>query len=404
MIGFIITPATIVLCVLMVAFAVLGILTDPFARLRKGVRSDSSAGDGLSAAETADLPEISIVLTPHDEVDALRRNLPLLLNQYYPRPYRVIVVAEEGDHETEDALKQIQHDVSAPDAAFRGVLYVTRTPSSHRYVSRKKLAITLGVKAAESEWVALVEASARPASERWLASMCQATMSGATLIAGYVNYDDGTSAFKRFWRLLRTAFLMLGYMKGTGFASLGGNVFVRKDTFLAHEGFRTNLDLERGEYDFLVNDNTAHGDRMTFVGNPEAWMTEDQPSRKSWVARRLTWVETRGRLVGAARQKARFAAGQLFLHLSFLLPVAILVVAASDWQPQTMLLAGVAAVCILATLVARGMFARRASRMFSAGVSWPSAVFFEIVVLWNGVYFALRHLLADKRDFSTHKL
>ena len=107
------------------------------------------------------MPSVSIVITAHDNAAELRRNLPLVLAQQYPGNFQVIVVAEKGDSETENVLKLLSADKH---------LYYTLIPESSRYMSRKKLSITIGVKAAKSEWIMLVEPSCRPEAEHWLAT------------------------------------------------------------------------------------------------------------------------------------------------------------------------------------------------------------------------------------------
>ena len=88
-------------------------------------------------------PPITIIFTPHDNAQELAKNLPLYLNQDYPADFQVIVVAPQNDHETSDVLKRF---------ASNSHLYTTFIPESSRYMSKKKLAITLGVKAAKYDW------------------------------------------------------------------------------------------------------------------------------------------------------------------------------------------------------------------------------------------------------------
>ncbi|MBP5712258.1 MAG: hypothetical protein J6W77_04550 [Prevotella sp.] len=87
-------------------------------------------------------PRISILITAHDNAMELDNHLPTLLSQDYPGIFEVIVVAEKGDGSTEDVLKRYLNN---------RLLYYTFIPDSSRYMSRKKLMITLGVKAARYE-------------------------------------------------------------------------------------------------------------------------------------------------------------------------------------------------------------------------------------------------------------
>jgi len=92
-------------------------------------------------------PPISIILTPNDDALALSKNLNKYLNQEY-KEYEIIVVAPKGDVETEDILKTYANNPR---------LYVTFIPSTSKYMSRKKLAITLGAKAAKYKWLLICD-------------------------------------------------------------------------------------------------------------------------------------------------------------------------------------------------------------------------------------------------------
>lgn len=74
---------------------------------------------------------------PHDKAYELDQHLPLLLDQDYPAPFRIIVVFWRGESDTDDVLKKY---------AANPHLYATYIPDSSRYMSRKKLAITVGEK------------------------------------------------------------------------------------------------------------------------------------------------------------------------------------------------------------------------------------------------------------------
>ena len=112
-------------------------------RLRALGRDEDSVGisDNEDHRQAAG---ISIVLTVNDEGEDLKENLPLILDQDYPGGYQVIVVMTGNDEMVENVLKGF---------AGNPHLYATFIPDSSRYMSRTKLAITVGVSAARYEWV-----------------------------------------------------------------------------------------------------------------------------------------------------------------------------------------------------------------------------------------------------------
>ena len=87
----------------------------------------------------------SIVMTVYDQASELESNLPAFLTQEYEPGYEVIVVDETSTDNTEDVLKIMKNDYPH--------LYTTFLPKPNRQVTRRKLAINIGSKAAKNEWI-----------------------------------------------------------------------------------------------------------------------------------------------------------------------------------------------------------------------------------------------------------
>ena len=106
-----------------------------------------------------ELPPLSVIIYAREEVENLRRNLPAVLEQDYPQ-FEVIVINDGNTDESEDYLT-LQGE-KYPN------LYHSFVPSSSRYISRKKLAITLGIKASKYDWLVFTDANCLPESNQWL--------------------------------------------------------------------------------------------------------------------------------------------------------------------------------------------------------------------------------------------
>ena len=142
-----ISLTTIIAGAVVVLLAILGSLINPFLRsLRfpeieeadvdsEGVTEDGSSNESKpSDAESGANVPVSVLITAHDNLPELERNLPMFLNQKHAADYQVIVVCQSTDGETQDYLKRM--------AAENPHLYYTYIPESSRYMSRKKLPIT----------------------------------------------------------------------------------------------------------------------------------------------------------------------------------------------------------------------------------------------------------------------
>lgn len=106
-----------------------------------------------------ELPPVSILICAHNETENLRRSLPAMLAQDYPQ-FELIVINDGEKNENEAYLSQLENQHKN--------LYHSFVPNSSRYISRKKLAITLGIRAARYEWLVLTEANCLPQSDQWL--------------------------------------------------------------------------------------------------------------------------------------------------------------------------------------------------------------------------------------------
>ena len=84
-----------------------------------------------------ELPPVSVIICAREESENLRRNLTAVLEQDYPQ-FEVIVINDGDTDESEDYLTLLEEKYPH--------LYHSFVPDSSRYISRKKLAVTLGIK------------------------------------------------------------------------------------------------------------------------------------------------------------------------------------------------------------------------------------------------------------------
>lgn len=228
----IISTTTIIAGAVVVLLAVLGSLINPFLRSLRFQKTDTAENQ----------PPVSILITAHDNLAELERNLPMFLRQQYTADYQVIVVCQSTDGETQDFLKRT--------AAENPHLYYTYIPESSRYMSRKKLQITLGVKAAKHEWIILTEPNCRPSNDKWLQTMVRQCQDPNHLVLGYVALDEETKSVRRFDSIRKAYYVLRRAQQTYGYRSHMPNVASRKSDFMKEQGYQGNLEYVRGEYDF----------------------------------------------------------------------------------------------------------------------------------------------------------
>ena len=361
--------------------ALLTPLINPFfRRLRKAQESPSS-----------EQPPVTILLVSNGDHVALDEHLPLFLTQEYGPGYEVIVVTEKADMETENVLKRYsQHER----------LYHTFVPESSRYMSKSKLAITLGVKAAKNEWIILTDPRCKPADSHWVEAMSHQMRADNSMVLGYVNYSEEAKNYQRFERLHTALYLLREAQQGRPYRTNSMNVAFRKSEFLNQQGFLEHLKFSIGEYDFLVNKYGRQGN-VAVATDTETLLTENAISSKSWQNRQVYYHEVGKHLEGGSWLRVLRAFDRWALILNYLLILAAGIFA--GFTHRWMLL-GAAVVALILTFVLRSLIGRKALQEYQIHIPTWEVIPLEINMLWHRVLTRMRYEYADKNDFISHKV
>lgn len=190
---------------------------------------------------------VSVIICAKDEEENLRKFLPLVLAQKYP-DYEIIVVNDGSTDGTEDYLDFMKKQHPQLKTSF--------VPNGATNLSTKKLAISIGIKAAKNDWLLLTDADCMPDSESWIEHMVRNFTSTTEFVLGYGGYLE-----KKGWlnKLIKydTLLIAIQYM-GMAYAhkpymGVGRNMAYRKSTFERLNGFTGTLNLKSGDDDLLVN-------------------------------------------------------------------------------------------------------------------------------------------------------
>ena len=118
-----------------------------FRHYVSSVSRAASVDDSEDRGDDASLPGVSVIVCAEDDARNLETLLPAILTQDYPGPFEVIVVNDGALPATKEVIARLEEKYSN--------LYMTFTPLESRSLSRRKLALTLGIKAARHEVVVL---------------------------------------------------------------------------------------------------------------------------------------------------------------------------------------------------------------------------------------------------------
>lgn len=197
----------------------------------------------------------SVVVYAQDDADALERTLECVLAQDYAPGFEIIVV-------NEGASEQVRQTVGRLRVAYPN-LYLTFTPDGARSLSRKKLALTLGVKAAHNPVVVIIDEQTRPQSPQWLALMMAPFHDPACQVVLGVRMPDSTgdttvgNSRRAYDYAAASVAWLSAAVAGHPYRGCGGNVAYRRQLFFDNKGFSRSLNLRYGDDDIFINEITT---------------------------------------------------------------------------------------------------------------------------------------------------
>lgn len=214
--------------------------------------ADNSEDTGTSAA----LPPVSVVVYATPDCEGLADTLRSILEQDYPAPFDVIVVNDGGSEDVKDIVNILNNSYKN--------LFITFVPDEAHSLSRRKLAMTLGVKSARHDCVVFTDAGVRIESKNWLIKMIAPFAAGKKVVIGYCAMQpecDG-SGMRTFDRVATAATYLGSAIGGATYRANHKNLVLSKKMFLENKGFSRSLNLHGGDDDIFISeivtpDNTA---------------------------------------------------------------------------------------------------------------------------------------------------
>lgn len=392
---------SIIIAVTVVVIAIIGALINPFFRrihflseeeeenINETSENETSNNDGNKGTKE-NIP-ITVLLTTHDNAPELKRNLTSILTQDYP-DFQVVIVGEQCETETEDLLKRFSAEY--PN------LYYTLVPESSRYMSKKKLQITLGVKAAKSEWIILTEPTCKPDSDQWLKTMAQNFNDETHFVMGVTKYDEETKNYYQFDHIRNACYFLRRAQEKKPFGTNMNNICFRKTDFMNGGGFIGNLQFLRGEYHFLTNKYASEYNTVIELSK-NSWLTEEEPTRKTWCTTNLIYQNTQKELDGCTGMRMLRMIDHLIPHMSTILILASIVYGAllRNW-----IILGAGAFAFLLLFFTRMGIAKSKMNKFEYEISAIKLPFYEWSIIWHNLINKVRYWKADKNNFTSHKL
>ncbi|NVO09003.1 MAG: glycosyltransferase [Bacteroidales bacterium] len=234
---------------------------------------------------TPNIP-ISVIICARDEEENLLSFLPSVMEQEYP-DFEVVVVNDCSSDNSEYTLEAL--------AKKYPNLRVTTIKQDEKFTHNKKLALTVGIKAAKNNWLVLTDADCKPDSKKWLSTMAAGFSDSCEIVLGYGGFFEGKGFLNKLIRFdgLFIAMQYFGFaLNGRPYMGVGRNLAYRKDLFFKNKGFASHAHLCSGDDDLFINE-VAKKSNTRVEFRPEAHTkTIPRNSYKRWVIQKRRHITT----------------------------------------------------------------------------------------------------------------
>ncbi|WP_231496779.1 glycosyltransferase [Prevotella sp. 10(H)] len=325
-------------------------------------------------------PKVSVIISSENSADDLAKNLPAVLEQEYP-DYEVIIVNNGSTDESDTLLQSLQ--LKYP------YLYVTYLPySNDASFGRRKLALTIGIKAAKGEILLFTEPYSKPVSNQWISSMVSEMTEDKDVVLGYSFYDKTKDFFNRTARFDNHLFSMQ-YMalalKGKAFTGIYRNLAFRRHLFFDNKGFASFLNLDNGE-DVFIN-------QIISSGNTAVALSQDSFIETS-IERFSLWKQIKKSYSVAKKYYKNRFWNRMFNFEAFsryLFYIAFIAIIVYSIMFQHWALLGISVFLLLVKLSVQIVTINKSAKYFESGKFYFSFILMEILQPLYNVRFRSRH-------------
>lgn len=193
---------------------------------------------------------VSIIICAKNESENLKRFLPLILDQDYPK-FEIVLI---NDMSYDGATLEIMEEFASNNPLIK--IVDVRDTEIDNYWSSKKYAITLGIKAATYDHLLLTDADCYPTSNQWITEMANGFSTEKTVVLGYGAYEQKPGFLNKLIRF-ETVLTALQYLSralnGKPYMGVGRNLAYTKTEFFKKNGFVDHMKILSGDDDLFVN-------------------------------------------------------------------------------------------------------------------------------------------------------
>ena len=355
------------------------ILAKPYYYLKSVEKGDISF--------SSDYPPVSVIIYVKNRFYDLQDFLPALLEQDYPQ-FEVIIVNDGSTEENKNILFRLQEQYAN--------LYATHIPDETKNVSRKKLGITLGIKAAKYDCLLFTEADSHTRSSNWIQLMARHFGQNKTVVLGMSAKEKEEGFFSKFitFDYFYSNLQMLSMaLRNRPYAGSGRNLIYSKTHYNEQKGFARYHSTRQIEDDLFINDIAAESEAEVELSSESVVMTD--LNDYDWKQ------EKKGRAFINHFYKRRVALWNLesFSRFFFILSV----IACLVWgfmHPEILpYMAGAAVGCYLIRLFSQLFVVNKIASSLELEKFYLTIPLFDLMQIMMNVYFFMFRVVHKKENY-----
>lgn len=352
------------------------------------IRKSHRISKGKAALGTAE-PPVSIIICAKDQAISLEKNLPSILEQDYPE-FQVVVVNDASQDETEDVLIRLEQ-------SYPG-LYHTFVPEGVQNVSTRKMAMTIGIKAAKYDILLLTDANCVPKSNQWISSMARHFTDNCDIVLAFSSYPKIKGFLKHLvsYDNMFTALQFMGFSEaGKPYMGFGRNMAYRKELFFKNRGFASHLNLQSGEDDLFIGEIANSGNTSIDV-SPESIVCADTSDVwNHWKEQKMNRIATSSYYSAGTRFRTGVESFSRFLFYGLSIVLLVLGIIGLN-----IVLIAVSGVLLIIRYVLQLNVVNSSSKCFDEHRFYLSIPFFDMLLPVIGLWFRITRAFHKEKSYT----
>ena len=336
-------------------------------------------------------PPVSVIVYTNKSCRDLSEFLPEVLEQEYPE-FEVIIVSDGISDYDEEALIRFKNIYSN--------LYYTSVPGDTRNISRKKLAITLGIKAAKFDKILFTESDCRIRTKHWIYSMTKNFSDKKTIVLGFSAIENAKSLIQK---IISLDYLFLNLQMfsfalfNRPYAGNGRNMAYSKEHFIEQKGFAKHRALKQGEDDLFINEIATKINTAVELSADSITLLEAQ-NFKEWKRQKVDKMTTKRYY---KRGPVAFWRLETFFRIVFIIALIACFVSGFPYdKTRSFILSGIALICFIISFCSQLFIVNKTVQYLQLKKFYLTLFLFDIFQPLFNLYFRIHKVFKEKENFT----